>query len=84
MIVTQVDNKTRFDVYDRRHDTEGTVKVETASGTVIRINEDCYKGIDVHVTFANKRELMSWSDQYPNMEVRHYTFDATEASNVDA
>lgn len=79
MIVTQVENRQRFDVYDRHHNTEGTVLVETASGTVIRIHEDCYKGIDVHVTFANKRELMSWSDQYPNMEVRHYTFEPQEA-----
>jgi len=84
MIVKQLDNTTRFDVYDRHHDTEGTVVLETASGTVIKINEDCFKGIDIHVEFAGKRELMSWSDQYPNMEVRHYTFDATEASNVDA
>jgi hypothetical protein len=72
-LVTQV-NHQRFDVYDRRHDTEGTVVIETASGTVIRINEDCYKGIDICVEWNGKREVMSWSDEFAQ-PVRHYTFD---------
>ena len=76
MIIKQLDNRNRFDVYDRHPDTEGKCIVVTEAGTVITINEDCFKGIDVLVEWAGKREVISWSDQYPTMPARRYTFDA--------
>lgn len=84
MVVKQLDNRNRFDVYDRRHDTEGTCVVVTASGTEIRINEDCFKGIDVCVERCNQRSLLSWSDEFEKSPTRVYNFDVPQEQRDDA